>query len=150
MTFESIELRASNMIMQGNGSLDYGTRKVNMTFTDDQYTPQGGVQAAQQCQQSNPFLMAAGVGFDTVPAVRQWAGYFKFAASVAKDVYELQFGGIDPASLFTQAVTVAQKYIEKAPPVGIGPQQWGIFYLAMPGAATNNVTYEPALELVER
>ncbi|HET6794677.1 MAG TPA: ABC transporter substrate-binding protein [Acidimicrobiales bacterium] len=48
-------------------------RKVNMVFTDDQYTPSGGVQAAQQCQQSNPFLMTAGVGFDTVPAVRQWA-----------------------------------------------------------------------------
>ena len=50
----------------------YG-RKVNMIFTDDQYTPSGGVQAAQQCQQSNPFFMTAGVGFDTVPAVRQWA-----------------------------------------------------------------------------
>ena len=48
-------------------------RKVNMSFTDDQYTPQGGVAAAQQCQQMNPFFMGAGVGFDTVPAVRQWA-----------------------------------------------------------------------------
>ena len=36
----------------------YG-RKVNMVFTYDQYTPSGGVQAAKQCQQSNPFLMSA-------------------------------------------------------------------------------------------
>jgi len=35
VSFEQIELRASNMIMQGNGSLDYGTRKVNLTFTTD-------------------------------------------------------------------------------------------------------------------
>jgi hypothetical protein len=50
-------------------------RKVNMVFTDDAYTPSGGVQAAQQCYSNNPqpFLMMAGVGFDTVPAVRQWA-----------------------------------------------------------------------------
>ena len=57
--------------LNGQGGI-YG-RKVNMIFTDDQYTPSGGVQAAQQCQQSNPFFMAAGVGFDTVPAVRAWA-----------------------------------------------------------------------------
>ena len=48
-------------------------RRVKMVFTDDQYTPQGGVQAAQQCAQNNPFFMTAGVGFDTVPAVRAWA-----------------------------------------------------------------------------
>ncbi|MHB8663522.1 MAG: ABC transporter substrate-binding protein [Acidimicrobiales bacterium] len=48
-------------------------RSVKMIFTDDAYTPQGGVQAAQQCAQSNPFFMTAGVGFDTVPAVRSWA-----------------------------------------------------------------------------
>lgn len=48
-------------------------RKVHMVFTDDAYTPTGGVQAAQQCAQNNPFLMMSGVGFDTVPAVRDWA-----------------------------------------------------------------------------
>jgi ABC-type branched-subunit amino acid transport system substrate-binding protein len=57
--------------LNDNGGI-YG-RKVTMNFTDDQYTPQGGVAAAQQCQQTNPFLMMSGVGFDTVPAVRQWA-----------------------------------------------------------------------------
>jgi len=59
--------------LNGNGGI-YG-RKVNMVFTDDAYTPTGGVQAAQQCFSNNPepFLMMSGVGFDTVPAVRQWA-----------------------------------------------------------------------------
>ena len=59
--------------LNDNGGI-YG-RKVNMVFTDDAYTPTGGVQAAQQCYSHNPepFFMMAGVGFDTVPAVRQWA-----------------------------------------------------------------------------
>ena len=35
LTFEQIELRASNMIMQGSGSLNFDTKKVNMTFTTD-------------------------------------------------------------------------------------------------------------------
>jgi hypothetical protein len=35
VTFEQIELRASNMLMQGNGWLDFGTKKVRMTFTTD-------------------------------------------------------------------------------------------------------------------
>lgn len=48
-------------------------RKVNVSFTDDQYTPQGGAQAAQQCKANNAFVMGGGVGFDTVPAVRQFA-----------------------------------------------------------------------------
>jgi branched-chain amino acid transport system substrate-binding protein len=48
-------------------------RSVEMVFTDDQYTPQGGVQAAEQCAEVEPFLMTGGVGFDTVPAVREWA-----------------------------------------------------------------------------
>lgn len=35
VTFEQIELRASNMLMQGSGSLDFGTKKMNMTFVTD-------------------------------------------------------------------------------------------------------------------
>jgi ABC-type branched-subunit amino acid transport system substrate-binding protein len=70
-------------------------RKVNMVFTDDQYTPSGGVQAAQQCQQSNPFLMTAGVGFDTVPAVRQWAeqNHMLYLSSFATEngLYNLKY-----------------------------------------------------------
>jgi hypothetical protein len=35
VTFENISLRSSSMIMQGSGSLDFGTKKVRMTFTTD-------------------------------------------------------------------------------------------------------------------
>ena len=35
VTFETIEMRASNMIMQGSGSLNFDTKKVKMTFTTD-------------------------------------------------------------------------------------------------------------------
>jgi ABC-type branched-subunit amino acid transport system substrate-binding protein len=66
-----------------------------MFYTDDEYTPQGGVQAAQQCQQDNPFFMTAGVGFDTVPAVRAWAEQNKmlYLASFATEngLYNLKY-----------------------------------------------------------
>jgi ABC-type branched-subunit amino acid transport system substrate-binding protein len=48
-------------------------RKIDISFTDDAYTPQGGVQAAQQCKANQAFVMGGGVGFDTVPAVRAFA-----------------------------------------------------------------------------
>lgn len=35
VTFEQIELRSNNMSMTGDGWLDFGTRKVKMTFTTD-------------------------------------------------------------------------------------------------------------------
>ena len=35
ITFEQIELRASNMIMQGSGSMNFDTKKVKMTFVTD-------------------------------------------------------------------------------------------------------------------
>jgi ABC-type branched-subunit amino acid transport system substrate-binding protein len=57
--------------VNANGGI-YG-RKVRFAFTDDQYTPQGGTQAAQQCKAKNPFVMVGGIGFDTAPAVRQFA-----------------------------------------------------------------------------
>ena len=52
----------------------YG-RKVNLIVTDDQYSPSGGVQAAQQCASSDPppFLITGFLGVDTAPGVRQWA-----------------------------------------------------------------------------
>jgi hypothetical protein len=33
--FEQIKLTAKNMLMEGNGSLDFGTKKVDLTFTTD-------------------------------------------------------------------------------------------------------------------
>jgi hypothetical protein len=38
VTFESIELRAKEMMMQGNGHLDFGTKQVKMTFVTDSTT----------------------------------------------------------------------------------------------------------------
>jgi hypothetical protein len=38
VSFESIELRAKEMMMQGNGHLDFGTKQVKMTFVTDSTT----------------------------------------------------------------------------------------------------------------
>jgi hypothetical protein len=35
ITFEQIQLRANNMLMQGSGSLNFDTKKVKMTFVTD-------------------------------------------------------------------------------------------------------------------
>ncbi len=35
VTFESIEVRAKDLLLSGSGQLDFGTRKVNLTFTTD-------------------------------------------------------------------------------------------------------------------
>ena len=100
----------------------YG-RKVNMVFTDDEYTPQGGVQAAQQCMQSNPFLIAAGVGFDTVPAVRQWAEQNKmlYLASFATEngLYGLKYT-FEPQPSVEHFGEVAGNYIAAKHPGKIG------------------------------
>ncbi len=38
VAFESIELRAKDMMMQGHGKLDFGTKQVQLTFTTDNTT----------------------------------------------------------------------------------------------------------------
>ena len=35
VTFEQIELRAANMLMSGNGSLNFDTRRMSFAFTTD-------------------------------------------------------------------------------------------------------------------
>ena len=35
MIFEQIRLKARNMLMEGNGSLDFDTKKVDLAFTTD-------------------------------------------------------------------------------------------------------------------
>jgi ABC-type branched-subunit amino acid transport system substrate-binding protein len=50
----------------------YG-RKVSMTYNNDNYDPTTAVQAAQKCKDINPFFLIGGIGFDQIPAVRQWA-----------------------------------------------------------------------------
>jgi hypothetical protein len=38
VTFEQIELRSNNMLMQGDGAMDFGTRQVRMSFVTDSTT----------------------------------------------------------------------------------------------------------------
>ncbi len=50
----------------------YG-RSVHGDYTNDNYDPGTAVQAAQACKDKNTFLLLGGIGFDQIPAVRQWA-----------------------------------------------------------------------------
>src|SRR3954451_13607115 len=48
-------------------------RSVHGDYTNDNYDPGTAVQAAQQCKDKNTFVLLGGIGFDQIPAVRQWA-----------------------------------------------------------------------------
>lgn len=48
-------------------------RKVNVTYEDDKYTPTDAVIAAQKCADKGIFMLLGGIGFDQIPAVRNWA-----------------------------------------------------------------------------
>lgn len=48
-------------------------RKVNVTYENDNYAPDTAVQAATACKQKNIFFLLGGIGFDQIPAVRNWA-----------------------------------------------------------------------------
>jgi ABC-type branched-subunit amino acid transport system substrate-binding protein len=48
-------------------------RSVHGDYTNDNYDPGTAVQAAQQCKDKNTFILLGGIGFDQIPAVRQWA-----------------------------------------------------------------------------
>jgi ABC-type branched-subunit amino acid transport system substrate-binding protein len=50
----------------------YG-RKVNMTYENDDYKPTTAVTAARACKAKGIFLLLGGIGFDQIPAVRNWA-----------------------------------------------------------------------------
>ncbi len=50
----------------------YG-RKFSMTWENDNYNPGQAVQAAQTCADMGSFMVISGIGFDQIPAVRQWA-----------------------------------------------------------------------------
>jgi len=50
----------------------YG-RKVVTQYENDNYDPGTAVQAAQTCKDWTTFLLLGGIGFDQIPAVRQWA-----------------------------------------------------------------------------
>jgi hypothetical protein len=50
----------------------YG-RQVATNYQNDNYDPGTAVQAAQTCKDWSTFLLLGGIGFDQIPAVRQWA-----------------------------------------------------------------------------
>ena len=54
-----------------NGGI-YG-RKVSVTYENDDYKPTTAVEAARKCEAKKIFLLLGGIGFDQIPAVRNWA-----------------------------------------------------------------------------
>jgi ABC-type branched-subunit amino acid transport system substrate-binding protein len=54
-----------------NGGI-YG-RKVAVTYENDDYKPTTAVTAARACKAKNIFMLLGGIGFDQIPAVRNWA-----------------------------------------------------------------------------
>jgi hypothetical protein len=48
-------------------------RHVVATYENDNYDPATAVQAATTCKSKNPFMLLGGIGFDQIPAVRNWA-----------------------------------------------------------------------------
>ena len=48
-------------------------RKVNVTYENDNYSPDTAVQAATACEAKGIFFLLGGIGFDQIPAVRNWA-----------------------------------------------------------------------------
>ena len=50
----------------------YG-RQVATNYQNDNYDPGTAVQAAQTCKDWGTFFLLGGIGFDQIPAVRQWA-----------------------------------------------------------------------------
>ena len=47
-------------------------RKINVTYENDNYTPTDAVTAATACKAKNPFMLLGGIGFDQIPAVRNY------------------------------------------------------------------------------
>jgi ABC-type branched-subunit amino acid transport system substrate-binding protein len=54
-----------------NGGI-YG-RKVAVTYENDDYKPTTAVTAARACAAKGIFMLLGGIGFDQIPAVRNWA-----------------------------------------------------------------------------
>ena len=49
----------------------YG-RQVKVTYENDNYSPTEAVTAARACKAKNPFILLGGIGFDQIPAVRNY------------------------------------------------------------------------------
>ncbi|MEO6205741.1 MAG: ABC transporter substrate-binding protein [Mycobacteriales bacterium] len=48
-------------------------RKVTVTYENDNYDSAKAVEAATACKAKNIFMLLGGIGFDQIPAVRNWA-----------------------------------------------------------------------------
>lgn len=48
-------------------------RKVQVTYENDDYKPDPAVTAARACAAKGIFMLLGGIGFDQIPAVRNWA-----------------------------------------------------------------------------
>jgi ABC-type branched-subunit amino acid transport system substrate-binding protein len=48
-------------------------RKVSVTYENDDYKPTTAVTAARACKAKGIFMLLGGIGFDQIPAVRNWA-----------------------------------------------------------------------------
>ena len=80
-------------------------RNVEATYEDDRYDPAAAVQAAETCKTKNPFFILGGIGFDQIPAVRNWAEQNKqlYLHHIAVGA-----GGEDKQYSFTPQPTVEQ------------------------------------------
>ncbi|MGI8792532.1 MAG: ABC transporter substrate-binding protein [Acidimicrobiales bacterium] len=48
-------------------------RRVSVTYENDDYKPDTAVTAAKACEAKKIFMLLGGIGFDQIPAVRNWA-----------------------------------------------------------------------------
>jgi ABC-type branched-subunit amino acid transport system substrate-binding protein len=72
----AFHISSSDLSVYWNYLRDHGGifgRTVHGDYTNDNYDPGTAVQAAQTCKDDNTFVLLGGIGFDQIPAVRQWA-----------------------------------------------------------------------------
>jgi ABC-type branched-subunit amino acid transport system substrate-binding protein len=101
----------------------YG-RKFEVSLTDDQYTAEGGVPAAQECAEKNPFMIFGALGSDVIPPVRVWAEQNKelylygFTLRKGSENFKYSFsGGISQEDL---SLVIADLAVKKFPGKKIG------------------------------
>ena len=72
----AFHISASDLDVYWNSVNDHGGifgRKVVTSYQNDNYDPGQAVTAAQACKDWGTFMLLGGIGFDQIPAVRQWA-----------------------------------------------------------------------------
>lgn len=101
----------------------YG-RKFEVSLTDDQYTADGGVPAAEECAAKNPFMIFGALGSDVIPPVRRWAEEHKelylygFTLRKGSENFKYSFsGGISQEDL---TLVIADLAVRKFPGKKVG------------------------------